>query len=73
MGYKLICNDRCYPDQYFTSLKDVRSWLYQHGRYQLGVQGDMRSPEDVGHDINLRDTWTFGIAEYFDFELIKQT
>ena len=71
MGYKLICNDRCYPDQYFASLKDARSWLYQHGQYQLDVQHDMREPKDVGHDINLRSTWTYGIAEYFDFELTK--
>tara|TARA_R110002020_G_scaffold245766_3_gene459461 strand:+ start:7106 stop:7327 length:222 start_codon:yes stop_codon:yes gene_type:complete len=71
MRYKLICNDRCYPDQDFTSLKEARSWLYQHGRYQLDVQGDLRDPKNVGHEIDLRSTWTYGIAEYFDFELTK--
>ena len=71
MGYKLECNDRCYPDQYFASLKEARSWLYLHGRHQLYVQSDLREPKDVGHDINLRSTWTFELAEYFDFELIK--
>lgn len=71
MGWKLECNDRCYPDQYFPSWKEVRSWLYQHGRYQLDVQSDMREPKDVGHDINLRNTDTYGLAEYFDFTLTK--
>ena len=71
MGYKLICKDRCYLDQEFASLKDVRDWLYQHSRYQLDVQGDMRHPKDVGHDIDLRSTKTHNIAEYFDFELLK--
>jgi len=71
MGYKLKCKDRCYPDQYFASLKEVRYWLYQHGQYQLDVQRDLREPQDVGHDINLRDTWTQGLADYFDFELTK--
>ena len=71
MRYKLICNDRCYPDQHFASLKDARSWIYQHGQYQLTIQHDLREPKDVGHDINLRSTCTYGIAEYFDFQLIK--
>jgi hypothetical protein len=71
MRHKLICNDRCYPDQYFASLKEARSWLYQHGQYQLDVQRDMREAKDVGHDINLRDTSTYELAEYFDFELTK--
>jgi hypothetical protein len=71
MGYKLLCKDKCYLPQYFESLKDARVWLYQHGKNQLYVQCDIRHPKDVGHDINLRTTWTYGIAEYFDFELIK--
>tara|TARA_R100000353_G_C6477364_1_gene188177 strand:+ start:694 stop:912 length:219 start_codon:yes stop_codon:yes gene_type:complete len=72
MGYKLICKDRIFPNQYFSSLKDARSWLYEHAQYQLLIQHDLRDPKDVGHDINLRSTWTYGLAEYFDFELHKQ-
>jgi len=71
MGYKLICNARCYPDQYFPTLKEARLWLFEHGRNQLYVQADMREPEDVGHDINLRSTETYNIADYFDFTLTK--
>ena len=71
MGYKLECNDRCYPDQYFPSLKEVRSWLYQHGQYQLDMQRDLREPKDVGHDINLNGTGTYGLADYFDFTITQ--
>ena len=71
MNYKLECKDRIYPTQYFASLKEARCWLYQHGRYALDIQRDHREAKDVGHDINLRSTWTFGLADYFDFELTK--
>jgi hypothetical protein len=71
MNYKLICKDIIFPNQYFPSLKDARSWLYKHAQYQLSIQHDLRDPKNVGHDINLRSTWTYGLAEYFDFELHK--
>jgi len=71
MGYKLECKERVYPTQYFPQLKDARVWLFEHGRNQLCIQHDMRDAKDVGHDINLRDSRTDELADYFDFELIK--
>lgn len=69
MGYKLICKDGCYPNQYFKNRKDARYWLYEHGRHQLYVQHDFRDAKDVGHDINLKKTDTYDLAEYFEFIL----
>ena len=71
MEYKLICKENSYPDLYFQSLKEARVWLYEHGRNQLTIQHDLREPKDVGHDISLTSTCTYGLADYFDFELIK--
>ena len=71
MGYKLICKDKCYPTQYFKNRSEVRSWLFLHARNQIDVQGDLRSKEDTGHDINLRNVDTYGLADYFDFTLTR--
>jgi len=67
--YILICLDDSYPLQYFLSLKDVRSWLFNHARLQLEIQGDCRDPKDIGHDVNLKLLDTYELAEYFDFTL----
>ena len=48
-------------EQYFLSLKDVRSWLLNHARLQ----------QDIGHEIDLRASNTEGLADYFDFEIRK--
>jgi len=71
MGYKLICKDNCYPTQYFPNRKDARSWLYQHARNQIDVQGDLRDKKDIGHDINLKKSDTYDLADYFDFILTR--
>jgi len=70
--YELICNDRVYSTLDFESLREARCWLYEHARNQLSVQSDLRNPRDVGHDINLKKTETFELADYFDFTLNKK-
>jgi len=69
MGYKLICDERVYPKQYFTTLQKVRLWLFQHARIQLDMQSDLRESKDIGHDIDLRSSDTYELADYFDFTL----
>tara|TARA_R110002072_G_scaffold260422_1_gene418896 strand:+ start:176 stop:736 length:561 start_codon:yes stop_codon:yes gene_type:complete len=67
--YKLVCHANVYPLQYFKSLKDVRSWSFNHARLQLEMQYDLRDPKDIGHDVNLKLLDTYELAEYFDFTL----
>jgi len=69
MRILIECTDNCYPKMTFKSLKDVRSWLFQHAKFQLILQGDLRERDNIGHDIDLRATNTFAIADYFGFQI----
>tara|TARA_R110000803_G_scaffold35405_8_gene76593 strand:- start:542 stop:763 length:222 start_codon:yes stop_codon:yes gene_type:complete len=72
MGYKLICNEKYYETQYFSNRREARQWLFNHARLQLNTQADLREPNEIGHDIDLRSVDTYALANYFDFTLIKQ-
>ena len=71
MSYKLICKDNSYPTQYFPDRKNARIWLHQHARNQINIQGYLRDKKDIGHDINLKKSDTYDLADYFDFILTR--